>query len=56
LASRFDFVKSVSIGNSNEGRDMRVIQISKAGEGKPNIFIEAGMKKKAIIKPIYNLN
>ena len=42
-ASEFDFVKTISIGNSYEGRDMRVIQITKAGSGAPNIWIEAGI-------------
>ena len=42
-ASEFDFVKTISIGNSYEGRDMRVIQITKAGSGALNIWIEAGI-------------
>ncbi len=42
LASTYPFVNSVSIGETYEGRDMRVLQIMKAGEGKPNVFIEAG--------------
>lgn len=38
-----DFVSTVSIGQSYEGRDMRVIQITKAGANKPNVWIEAGI-------------
>ena len=37
-----DFITTLSIGKSYEGRDMRVIQITKAGVGKPNIWIEGG--------------
>jgi len=43
LASTYDFVDSVSIGKTAEGRDLRVIQIKKAGPGKPNVFIDAGI-------------
>ena len=32
----------MSIGESYEGRDMKVIEIRKAGVGKPNVWIEAG--------------
>lgn len=42
LAATYDYVSTASIGQSYEGRDMRVIQIAKAGPGKPNIFVEAG--------------
>ena len=42
LASTYEFVDSVSIGKTEEGRDIRVIQIAKAGPGKPNVFIDAG--------------
>ena len=41
-AANSDFIKTVSIGKSHEGRDMRVIQIMKAGQGKPNVWIEGG--------------
>jgi predicted deacylase len=37
------FVKTASLGKSYEGRDIRVIQITKAGAGKPNVFVEAGI-------------
>ena len=41
-AANSDFIKTVSIGKSYEGRDMKVIEITKAGEGKPNVWIEGG--------------
>jgi len=44
MAEKYDFVNTVSIGRSNESRDMQVIQITKGGEGAPNVFIEAGMR------------
>jgi hypothetical protein len=43
LATKYKgFVTSISIGKSYEDRDMKLLRISKAGPGKPNIFIEAG--------------
>ncbi len=42
LAANYDFANVVTIGQSYEGRDMKVIQINKAGEGAPNVWIEAG--------------
>merc|ERR1719369_735236 len=38
-----DWVKTISIGESVEGRDMRVIQITKAGPNAPTAWIEAGI-------------
>jgi len=38
-----DFINTVSIGKTNEGRDMRVIQITKAGSGAPNVWVDAGI-------------
>ncbi len=38
-----DWVSTVSIGKSYEGRDMRVIKIEKAGPGAPIAWIEAGI-------------
>jgi murein tripeptide amidase MpaA len=49
LAARYPFVTTVSIGKSFDGRDMKVIQILKAGPGKPNIWIEAGSAPTKII-------
>jgi murein tripeptide amidase MpaA len=43
LAATHDFVETVSIGTTVEGRDLRVVQIKKAGAGKPNVFIDAGI-------------
>jgi len=51
LATQFDFVNTVSIGKSHEGRDMRVIQIAKAGPGAPNVWIEAGIHAREWIAP-----
>ena len=42
LAAEHEFVETVSIGKTYENRDMRVLQILKAGEGKANVFFEAG--------------
>jgi hypothetical protein len=43
LATKYEgFVTSISIGKSYEDRDMKLLRISKAGPGRPNIFIEAG--------------
>ena len=39
------FVSTRSIGSSFEGRDMRVIEITRAGPGAPNIWIEAGEER-----------
>ena len=41
-AANSEFIKVVSIGKSYEGREMKVIEIRKAGPGKPNVWIEAG--------------
>ena len=41
LARQYEFVSNVSVGQSFEGREMKVIAIEKAGPGAPNIFIEA---------------
>merc|ERR1711973_550218 len=42
-ASNSDWVATKSIGQTYEGRDMRVIEITKAGPGKPIAWIEAGI-------------
>lgn len=42
LSKWFGFVNSSTIGKSFEGRDMKVLQILKAGPGKPNIWIDGG--------------
>ena len=51
LAATNDFLNTVSIGQSHEGRDMRVLQITKAGPGKPNVWIEAGIHAREWIAP-----
>jgi len=51
LAAQNDFISTVSIGKSHEGRDMRVIQIAKAGAGAPNVWIEAGIHAREWIAP-----
>ncbi len=45
LATKYPFVRSISIGKTVEGRDMMVIEIRKAGPGKPIVWIEAGKVK-----------
>ena len=55
-AANDEFVKVVSIGQSYEGREMNVIEIRKAGEGKPNVWIEAGMVVIDVIQHLYVFN
>jgi murein tripeptide amidase MpaA len=42
LARTHDFAESVVIGKTYEGREMKVLRTNKAGEGAPNVWIEAG--------------
>jgi murein tripeptide amidase MpaA len=51
LVGKFDNVTVESIGRSGEGRDMRVLQITKAGAGAPNVWIEAGIHAREWISP-----
>ena len=44
----------MSIGKSHEGRDMRVIQIAKAGPGAPNVWIEAGIHARYLSQTVMN--
>ncbi len=44
LADKYSFVKIISIGKTVEGRNMSVIEIRKAGPGKPIVWIEAGKR------------
>ena len=37
-----DYIKVQSIGKTVENRDTNVISITKAGKGKPNIWVESG--------------
>ena len=50
-AQNADFLSVTSIGKSVEGRDMKVLHITKAGPGKPNIWIEAGIHAREWISP-----
>ena len=43
LADTYSWVETVSIGSTYEGRDMRVIQINKAGPDAPTVWVEAGI-------------
>ena len=47
-------MNTVSIGKSHEGRDMRVIQIAKAGPGAPNVWIEAGIHARYLSQTVIN--
>jgi len=51
LASANDWAKIINIGKSYEGRDMNVLAITKAGPGKPNIWLEAGIHAREWISP-----
>ena len=43
LASRNRFVESIDIGNTFEGRKHKLLRITEAGIGKPNVYIQAGI-------------
>jgi len=46
-----DFASIINIGQSYEGRDMNVLAITKAGEGAPNVWLEAGIHAREWISP-----
>merc|ERR1711963_460161 len=50
-AQNADFLSVTPIGKSVEGRDMKVLHITEAGPGKPNIWIEAGIHAREWISP-----
>ena len=50
-AAANDFASVINIGKSYEGRDMKVLAITKAGPGKPNIWLEAGIHAREWIAP-----
>merc|ERR1711923_191253 len=51
LADANDFAEIINIGQSYEGRDMNVLAITKAGPGKPNVWLEAGIHAREWISP-----
>jgi len=51
LADANDFADIINIGQSYEGRDMNVLAITKAGPGKPNVWLEAGIHAREWISP-----
>ena len=51
LADANDWASIIDIGKSYEGRDMKVLALTKAGPGKPNIWLEAGIHAREWISP-----
>eukprot|EP00095_Tigriopus_kingsejongensis_P007296 maker-scaffold313_size211302-snap-gene-1.26 protein:Tk07296 transcript:maker-scaffold313_size211302-snap-gene-1.26-mRNA-1 annotation:"carboxypeptidase b" len=51
MAASNEFVSVQSIGKSFEGRDTKVLSITKAGPGAPNVFFETGMHAREWIGP-----
>jgi len=51
LAEKNDFAEVLNIGKSYEGRDMKVLAITKAGPGAPNVWLEAGIHAREWIAP-----
>merc|ERR1712002_339533 len=51
LSDANDFANIINIGKSYEGRDMNVLAITKAGPGKPNVWLEAGIHAREWIAP-----
>ena len=51
LAEANDWASIIDIGKSYEGRDMKVLALTKAGPGKPNIWLEAGIHAREWISP-----
>jgi len=51
IADANDWASIIDIGQSYEGRDMKVLAITKAGPGAPNVFIEAGIHAREWISP-----
>jgi len=51
LAADNDFANIIEIGQSYEGRDMKVLAVTKAGPSAPNVFLEAGIHAREWISP-----
>jgi len=51
LAEANDFADVISIGQSYEGRDMKVLAVTKAGPGAPNVWLEAGIHAREWVAP-----
>jgi len=51
LADANDFASIIPIGQSYEGREMKVLAITKAGPGAPNVFLESGIHAREWISP-----
>merc|ERR1719376_2034681 len=51
IADANDFASIIPIGQSYEGRDMKVLAITKAGPGAPSVFLESGIHAREWISP-----
>ena len=51
LSDANDWASIIDIGKSYEGRDMKVLALTKAGPGKPNVWLEAGIHAREWISP-----
>jgi len=51
LADANDFASIIPIGQSYEGRDMKVLAITKAGAGAPSVFLESGIHAREWVSP-----
>jgi len=51
LAGMNNFSRIINIGQSHEGREMKVLALEKAGPGAPSIWLEAGIHAREWIAP-----